>query len=415
MNPLNERQTRGYFLFLAVFSTALVFLAFLGSWVQARLLGEAIAQREAAIASSLTEQGVPLTALATAFKNTEVTKSGLSFLAKIGHSKDTPIWLTASTDKSSAWFLAFGVCAMLLVAILLAVSFFFLSRRERLYTQAAGILSKFAAGDFSVRLPRNQPGALYRMFARADQLAMALYSQNEAEHKSQEFLKQTISDISHQLKTPLSALSMYLEILQNETENPDTVRKFSEKALRSLSRIENFIQTLLKIARLDADSISFEIKPCSISSLAVQATEEFRTRAAAENKKLLMEGPSDAICCVILCGLKKLSQTWLKMLWNTLLQAVRYESPGKIPLSQPESSCQMTAAEFPLRISITYLSVSTAVRLLTTARASVWVCHWPRQSWKARTEFSPSRAILGKEPPSQCPSLQNRKPKFTGM
>lgn len=321
MNPLNERQTRGYFLFLAVFSTALVFLAFLGSWVQARLLGEAIAQREAAIASSLTEQGVPLTALATAFKNTEVTKSGLSFLAKIGHSKDTPIWLTASTDKSSAWFLAFGVCAMLLVAILLAVSFFFLSRRERLYTQAAGILSKFAAGDFSVRLPRNQPGALYRMFARADQLAMALYSQNEAEHKSQEFLKQTISDISHQLKTPLSALSMYLEILQNETENPDTVRKFSEKALRSLSRIENFIQTLLKIARLDADSISFEIKPCSISSLAVQATEEFRTRAAAENKKLLMEGPSDAY---LLCD-----SLWTEeALANLVKNALEHTSSG---------------------------------------------------------------------------------------
>ena len=137
MNPLNERQTRGYFLFLAVFSAILVFLAFLGGWVQTQLLGEAIAQREAAIASSLTEQGVPLTALATAFKNTEVTKSGLSFLTKIGHSKDTPIWLTASTDKSSAWFLTFGVCAMLLAAILLAVSFFHLSRRERLYTQAA--------------------------------------------------------------------------------------------------------------------------------------------------------------------------------------------------------------------------------------------------------------------------------------
>ena len=321
MNPLNERQTRGYFLFLAVFSAILVFLAFLGGWVQTQLLGEAIAQREAAIASSLTEQGVPLTALATAFKNTEVTKSGLSFLTKIGHSKDTPIWLTASTDKSSAWFLTFGVCAMLLAAILLAVSFFHLSRRERLYTQAADILSKFAAGDFSVRLPRNQPGALYRMVARADQLAMALYSQNEAEHKSQEFLKQTISDISHQLKTPLSALSMYLEILQNETENPGTVRKFSEKALRSLSRIENFIQTLLKIARLDADSISFESKPCNISSLAAQATEEFRTQAASENKKLLMEGPSDAY---LLCD-----SLWTKeALANLVKNALEHTSSG---------------------------------------------------------------------------------------
>lgn len=253
------------------------------------------------------------------------------------------------------------------------------------------------------------------MFTRADQLAMALYSQNEAEHKSQEFLKQTISDISHQLKTPLSALSMYLEILQNETENPGTVRKFSEKALRSLSRIENFIQTLLKIARLDADSISFESKPCNISSLAAQATEEFRTQAASENKKLLMEGPSDAYLLCDSLWTKEALANLVKMLWNTLLQVARYESPGRIPLSQPEFLCQTTAAEFPLKTSITYLSVFTAARLLATARASVWGFHWPRQSWKARAEFSPSRAIPGKEPPSQCPSLQNRKLKFTGM
>ena len=102
---------------------------------------------------------------------------------------------------------------------------------------------------------------------------------------------------------------------------PGTVRKFSEKALRSLSRIENFIQTLLKIARLDADSISFESKPCNISSLAAQATEEFRTQAASENKKLLMEGPSDAY---LLCD-----SLWTKeALANLVKNALEHTSSG---------------------------------------------------------------------------------------
>src|SRR5699024_3903848 len=92
------------------------------------------------------------------------------------------------------------------VALLLGGTLFFLHRRSCLYQQAAGIVRQYMDGDFSSHLPQNQEGDLFQLFSEIEQLSTMLQSKNEAEHKNKEFLKFTISDISHQLKTPLAAL-----------------------------------------------------------------------------------------------------------------------------------------------------------------------------------------------------------------
>ena len=51
-------------------------------------------------------------------------------------------------------------------------------------------------------------------------MAAMLKTKQEAENKVKEFLKNTVSDISHQLKTPLAALSMYQEIMMQEADQP---------------------------------------------------------------------------------------------------------------------------------------------------------------------------------------------------
>lgn len=118
-----------------------------------------------------------------------------------------------------------GVAAGILfvsVPLLLGGTLFFLHRRSRLYQQAAEIVRQYMDGDFSSHLPQNQEGDLFQLFSEIEQLSTMLQSKNEAEHKNKEFLKSTISDISHQLKTPLAALMMYQEILESEPENQDT-------------------------------------------------------------------------------------------------------------------------------------------------------------------------------------------------
>ena len=93
-----------------------------------------------------------------------------------------------------------------------------------MYQQVDKILLNYINGDYSCHLPQNYEGAIYQVFSSIEQLATMLQSKNETERKAKEFLKDTISDISHQLKTPLAALAMYQEIIESEPENAETVK-----------------------------------------------------------------------------------------------------------------------------------------------------------------------------------------------
>ena len=160
------------------------------------------------------------------------------------------------------------------------------------------IIDNYINNDYSCHLPQNSEGEIFRLFASIEQLATMLQSQNETEHKTKEFLKTTISDISHQLKTPLAALMMYQEIIETETENAETVKEFSQKIGAALKRMEQLILSMLKITRLDTGNILFVKQSCFIQELIENAINELTTRASHENKQIIMEGaPEQTIIC----------------------------------------------------------------------------------------------------------------------
>lgn len=175
---------------------------------------------------------------------------------------------------------------------LFAGTLHFLRRRSRLYQQAAEVIRQYMDGDFSQHLPQNKEGDLSQMFSEIEQLATMLQSKGEAEHRTKEFLKSTISDISHQLKTPLSAMMMYQEILAGEPDHPDAVREFSGKMGDALQRMEQLIQAMLKITRLDSGSIVFTQRETLVRELVDHSVRDLQTRAQQEQKTIQAQGDS---------------------------------------------------------------------------------------------------------------------------
>lgn len=299
MSFFQEKQSKSYFLFIIIFCTLLLSFSILLGVVHGQNSKKIIIKAEQTIASSLIEQGVPVETIATAFTNTKVTPEGILFLQQINHTQDTPIqFLPIISQATTSTFLFTLLWVLIFSIILLIGSTIFLIRRENLYLKANSIIMKFANGNFQEHLPRNKTGSLYQLFASVDQLAMALESKSEAERKSKEFLKDTISDISHQLKTPLTALNMYTEIIRGESGNVKVVQEFSQKSLLSLARMEQLIQSLLKVMRLDAGSITFIKKICNVTTMVEQAIRELLTRAELENKQIDLDGdPNEVLFC----------------------------------------------------------------------------------------------------------------------
>ena len=179
--------------------------------------------------------------------------------------------------------------------LLLAVSLF-LHRRERLCEEAVRIVTQFTGGDFSQLLPQAETGGLSELFARVNTMATALQAGQETEKTTKDFLKNTISDISHQLKTPLAALSMYNEIMAAEPDQPDVIESFLEKSETALLRMEHLIQTLLKLTRLTPEGSHSIWKKLLWVTLSENPSRTLTERARREQKTLIINAAKIALC-----------------------------------------------------------------------------------------------------------------------
>lgn len=86
-----------------------------------------------------------------------------------------------------------------------------------------------------------------------------LRTASEDAKKDKIYLADSLADISHQLKTPLTSMIIMTEVLENETDSSkraDFIRIMEEQ----LNKMQWLITTLLKLSKLDADTADFNIK-----------------------------------------------------------------------------------------------------------------------------------------------------------
>ncbi len=289
MSFYQDRQIRGYALFLLLFSALIWIVSFSGVAVWAQYTKEMRISNETAIASSLLEQGVPRDIIANALTSQSVNEAGKELLNMLGVEKQ---------DKNGSMFYAAVVTNAALMILLFAGTFIFQEKRRTLYLEAEKVLNHYINGDYSCHLPQNREGAIYQLFAVIERFATMLQAKNETERRTKEFLKSTVSDISHQLKTPLAALTLYQEIMEAEPDNAETVKEFSAKTGAACKRMEQLIQAMLKITRLDTGSIVFEKRLYQVSELILYSLSELHVRAKAEQKEIIIDGsPEDMILC----------------------------------------------------------------------------------------------------------------------
>jgi signal transduction histidine kinase len=182
----------------------------------------------------------------------------------------------------------------LLAAIcILGICFLYFHKQNRMMENAISQINLFLSGDTDARIECDREGSLYKLFHAVNTLATALDAHASKEQKMKEFLKDTISDISHQLKTPLAALNIYNGLLQDDTEDITTMREFAAKSEKEIERIETLVQNLLKITKLDAGSIFIERSSENIADMANDIRRHFEFRADGEQKTITLSGPNN--------------------------------------------------------------------------------------------------------------------------
>ena len=301
MSFYRDKHIRNYIAFLSVLVISTLIVGLFFAHNQINNAKTIYLVNNEALASSLLEQGVDEKTIVTALTNWNVTQQGQKLVSAAGISQETENnllpFILQFQKATISYMLITGIC---IASILFLGTFYFLGKRKTLYEQTERVLKDYIDGDYSGILPQNGEGSIFQIFALIEQLAKMLQAKNETEHATKEFLKNTISDISHQLKTPLAALTMYQEIIESEPDNIDTVKEFAKKIGISLKRMEQLIQSMLKITRLDTGNIVFEKSNHNIKEVLLQSVNDLTTRTKNENKHFVFEGdPGLSIFCDI--------------------------------------------------------------------------------------------------------------------
>ena len=117
-------------------------------------------------------------------------------------------------------------------------------------------------------------------------MTIKLKNMADNSNKEKKYLATTLSDISHQLKTPLTSLFVFNEILKQDNLYLKTRKEILEKSEKQLERIKWLITSLLKMSQLDSGSITLQKDKVNLQKLINESCEPFLISLDLKNVKL---------------------------------------------------------------------------------------------------------------------------------
>ena len=221
---------------------------------------------------------------------------GKEALVSIGYDETTSMrFLPAVQTYRNQAMLSIFLLLVFLFGVIYLSLFLYLRRQHKAFSNAENTIRQFLDGNTTSRIECSQAGDWYSLFHAINEMATILSAHAENQRQTKEFLQEIISDVSHQIKTPLSALKMYHEIIESHKDDASTVSSFTEKSQREIKRMEDVIYTLLKLARLDAGIIQMEKAPENLSVLMQDVLERLETWAEGEHKTITLSGKEDVV------------------------------------------------------------------------------------------------------------------------
>lgn len=162
---------------------------------------------------------------------------------------------------------AAGVMVLLSVVCLGAILFWVELKKYREIEKLTGEVEKILTHGNAVLVEDFEEGDFSILKSQIRKMTVML--RESADHLRQEkvFLKDSLADISHQLRTPLTSINILLELLEEGDMTPEERFRRIGEMKQHMNRLQWLIESLLNIAKIDADSVNFRKGEVDLLSL----------------------------------------------------------------------------------------------------------------------------------------------------
>ena len=151
-------------------------------------------------------------------------------------------------------------------------------------------------------------------------LLESIDKQNKEKDAVAQMRKEFSANVSHELKTPLTSISGYAEIMKSGLVKPEDMPKFSERIYDEASRLITLVEDIIKLSRLDEERVEIEKEDVDLFELARDVCG--RLALPAEKKHVRIEVTGESTICY---GVRPVLQ---EMIYNICANGIKYNKEG---------------------------------------------------------------------------------------
>lgn len=229
-----------------------------------------------------------------------------------------------------------GVLAFVMGFIIIIINIVFHKKRYGKLATLCDDIDRVLGGDNSVSFSSCEEGEISILKSEIHKMTKRIREQNSLLRTEREYLKDVLADISHQLRTPFTSMSLILTVLRtkelSDRERIVNLRKLSD----ILSKTEWLIETLLKMSSFDAGSVKLHKEEVSCYSLIESAISSVEIMAEIREIEIKTKVEADKICC---------DCNWtVEALRNIIKNCIEHTENGGV--------IEINAAETPVAVTI---------------------------------------------------------------
>lgn len=192
----------------------------------------------------------------------------------------------------------YGVIISLLMVISFCIAFLiFMKIRYKRIDTLTQTIDKILHGNDKIIIKSFGEGEMSVLENDVQKMLTRLREQKDILEKERSYLSDSIADISHQLRTPLTSINLILSLMQAPDISEDRQRELLMELSALISKIEYLVTVLLKISKLDAGTVQFEMKETDLMYLIKKAAEPLMVPMDIKNQRLILDIDSVKLNC----------------------------------------------------------------------------------------------------------------------
>lgn len=228
-------------------------------------------------------------------QNSEEYQEGQAELEKYGIdiNKTNSILLVQKQMKQN---LISNIILIIIFNILwMIITFTYLKKRDRKIKQITEYINEIKNRKYDFDINENSEDELSNLKNELYKITVMLREESEISKKDKENIKMSVEDISHQLKTPLTSITIMLDNLKdNPNMDENTKQKFIFEISKQVDWINWLVISMLKLSKLDANVVQFYEEKINLKRFIDEIIKNLEIPIEIKNQQIVIEGNENA-------------------------------------------------------------------------------------------------------------------------